>query len=191
MTQQRISRRPNGHPGPNGRANGHGPAFTERGGVLASQDRAASDDASRTPVASAAAFPAAASPSLRAGTDCEAYAEVAPPAPNETEHDLAGKTKSRTGTTTRRRTTNHGDREREEQEISPGKYPLPETPGEFVEEVHRNIDLTEVWHRLLRSKDEKVKQRAIEKLTAMLYDDTLLSEDPQDVIFDLPRPKRD
>ena len=76
--------------------------------------------------------------------------------------------------------------------VAPGKYPLPENPAEFVEEIHRKIDLTEVWHSLLRSEDEKVKQRAIEKLTAMLYEDGGLSDDdPQQIVFDLPRPKRD
>lgn len=189
MTQQRISRKPNGHPGPNGRPNGHGPAFTERGGVLASQDRAASDDASRTPVASAAAFPAAASPSLRAGTDCETYAEVAPPAPNETARQSSGKG-SRTGATSD--TFSSAKKIKGKKEVPPGKYPLPETPGEFVEEIHRKVDLAEVWHTLLRSEDEKVKQRAIEKLTAMLYDDgAISSDDSEPIIFDLPRPKED
>ena len=73
-----------------------------------------------------------------------------------------------------------------------GEYPLPDNPAEFVEEIHRKVDLAEVWHRLLRSKDEKVRQRAIEKLTGMLYEDgALSSDDPQQFIFDLPRPKRD
>lgn len=79
-----------------------------------------------------------------------------------------------------------------EKELPPGEYPLPDNPAEFVEEVHRKIDLIEVWHGLLRSKDEKVRQRAIEKLTGMLYEDGALSDDdPQQIIFDLPRPKRD
>ena len=79
-----------------------------------------------------------------------------------------------------------------EKELPPGEYPLPDNPAEFVEEVHRKIDLIEVWIGLLRSKDEKVRQRAIEKLTGMLYEDGALSDDdPQPFIFDLPRPKRD
>lgn len=78
-----------------------------------------------------------------------------------------------------------------ENELPRGEYPLPDNPAEFVEEIHRKVDLTEVWHGLLRSKDEKVKQRAIEKLTGMLYKDGALSDDDQQIIFDLPRPKRD
>lgn len=76
-------------------------------------------------------------------------------------------------------------------EVPPGEYPLPDNPAEFVEEIHRKVDLTEIWHGLLRSKDEKVRQRAIEKLTGMLYEDGDLSNDDQQIIFDLPRPKRD
>jgi len=53
------------------------------------------------------------------------------------------------------------------------------------------VDLTEVWHSLLRSKDEKVRQRAIEKLTGILYEDGALSDGDQQIIFDLPGPKRD
>ncbi len=78
-----------------------------------------------------------------------------------------------------------------EEELPEGKYPLPDNPAEFVEEIHRKVDLTEVWHRLLRSKDEKVRQRAIEKLTGMLYEDGALSDNDQQIIFDLPGPKRD
>lgn len=78
-----------------------------------------------------------------------------------------------------------------EEELPAGEYPLPDNPAEFVEEVHRKIDLIEVWHGLLRSKDEKVRQRAIEKLTGMLYEDGALSDDDEQIIFDLPRPRRD
>jgi hypothetical protein len=85
-----------------------------------------------------------------------------------------------------------GKKDAPEEELPPGVNPLPDNPAEFVEEVHRKIDLIEVWHGLLRSKDEKVRQRAIEKLTGMLYEDGALSDDdPQPFIFDLPRPKRD
>lgn len=79
-----------------------------------------------------------------------------------------------------------------EKELPPGLNPLPDNPAEFAEQIHRKVDLIEVWHGLLRHGDEKVRQRAIEKLTAMLYDDGALSDDdPQPFIFDLPRPKRD
>ena len=181
MTQQKNPRKANGHPGPNGRPNGHDPAYAERGGVPALRDQAASDDASGIPVANAAALPAAADLHAQASTDREACAEVAPPPPNE-----APKLQAAAGNPP------NSQEDKPEKELPRGKYPLPDNPAEFVEEIHRNVDLTEVWHRLLRSKDEKIRQRAIERLTSMLYEDGALSnDDPQQIIFDLPRPKRD
>lgn len=192
MNQQRNSRKPNGHPGPNGRPNGHGPAYApvrpagrEGGGAPAPvcsdrlQGHAASDDAGRDPVALAAAC-AATNLQTQADTDCQAYAAAAPPLPNET-----AKTRATRG--------NSAGAETGELEIPlpPGEYPLPDNPAEFVEEIHRKVDFTEVWVGLLRSKDEKVRQRAIEKLTGMAYEEGALSDDDQQIIFDLPRPKRD
>jgi hypothetical protein len=72
------------------------------------------------------------------------------------------------------------------QEVPPGKGPLPDNPAEFVQEIHRKIDLIEVWHGLLRNSDEKVRQRAIEKLTGILYDDGAISaEEPQQIVMDI------
>ncbi len=192
MTQQRTSRKTNGHPGPNGRLNSHGPAYApahaaggDGGGALgpACTDRlrgqAAADDAGRDPVALAAAA-AATNLHTQADTDCQAYAAAAPPLPNEVA-PARGSRGNPAGETT----------DEHEEELPEGKYPLPDNPAEFVEEIHRKVDLTEVWHRLLRSKDEKVRQRAIEKLTGMLYEDGALSDNDQQIIFDLPGPKRD
>lgn len=182
MSDRKNSRRLNEHAGPPGHPNGHGPASAERGGVSVPVragrhgDRAASDDVSRTPVASAAAFPAAASPSLRAGTDCEAYAEVAPPAPTGVATVLPETTSSAS--------RQHND----EEDIPPGENPLPLDVEEFVQEIHSKIDLTEVWHSLLRSKDDKIRQRAVERLTDLLYKGPAASgEEPQQVIFDFPK----
>lgn len=187
MTQQRTSRKPNGHPGPNGRPNGHGPAYApvrpagrEGGGASAPvcsdrlQGHAASDDAGRDPVALAAAC-AATNLQTQADTDCQAYAAAAPPLPNE-----AGKTRTTRG--------NRAGAETDELEVplSPGEYPLPDNPAKFVEEIHRKIDLFEVYHSLLRSKDEKIIQRAIEKLIGMLYEDCAISaEEPQQIVMDI------
>jgi hypothetical protein len=75
---------------------------------------------------------------------------------------------------------------RQEKEVPPGKSPLPDHPAEFVQEIHRKIDLIEVWHSLLRSQDDKVKQRAAERLTAMLYeDDAISADDPQQIVLDI------
>lgn len=77
-------------------------------------------------------------------------------------------------------------------DIPPGDHPLPVDVEEFIQEIHRKVDITEVWHGLLRNEDEKIRQRAVERLTDLLYKgaDTA-GEEPQQIIFDLPRPKRD
>lgn len=193
MTQQKNLRKTNGHPGLHGRSNGHGPAYAparpaggEGGGAPAQactdrlRSQAASDDAGRDPVALAAASTAT-NLQTQADTDCQAYAAAAPLLPNETAQAQMSSNRNAASKT-----------DEPEKELPPGEYPLPDNPAEFVEEVHRKIDLIEVWHGLLRSKDEKVRQRAIEKLTGMLYEDGALSDDdPQPFVFDLPRPKRD
>ncbi|HKW64551.1 MAG TPA: hypothetical protein VJN89_18510 [Candidatus Acidoferrum sp.] len=197
MTQQKNPRKENGHPGPNGRPNGHGPAYApahlaggEGGGTPAQactdrhRSHAASDDAGRDTAALAAAC-SATNLQTQADTDCQACAAAAPPLPNDPVA-TRGPGGNRAG-------AKDGVKDDDpEAPLPPGEYPLPDNPAEFVEEVHRKTDLIEVWHRLLRSKDEKVRQRAIEKLTGMLYEDGALSaDDPQPFIFDLPRPKRD
>jgi hypothetical protein len=181
MTVHKNSSRPNGHPGPNGRPNGHGPASAERGGVPALRDHAASDDASGVSVARAAAHPAAAGLHLQASTDREAYAEVAPPAPNETAQQQAAPR----GRTSRKKKKEETE-EKPRKELPRGEYPLPDNPAAFVQEIHRKIDLIEVWHSLLRNTDEKIKQRAVERLTAMLYDDdAIFGDESQQIVLDI------
>jgi hypothetical protein len=184
MTQRNNSRKPNEHAGPIGRVNGHGLASTERGGVPANRGHAASDDASGVSVASAAASPAAAGLQPQASTGRNAYAEVAPPPPNGAAKQVSP------GNISSPDESNKKDKPK--RQVPPGKYPFPDSPAEFVEEIHRKVDITEIWRDLLQSDDEKIKQRAVERLTSMLYEDGALSgDDPQQIIFDLPRPKRD
>ena len=198
MSQQRTSPKPNGHPGPNGRPHGQGSASTpapqagrERGGVLAPactdrpQDRAASDDASGVSVARAAAYPAAAGPHRWASTGREAYAEAAPPAPNEIPQQQQRPARKANSKARASDGANSATDNTNEQGVPPGKCPLPDSPVEFVQEIHRKIDLIEVWHSLLRCEDEKIRQRAIEKLTSILYDDGSISaEEPEQVVWD-------
>ena len=76
--------------------------------------------------------------------------------------------------------------------IPPGKVPLPANAGEFVEEIHKRIDLFRVWQELLESKDEKIKQRSTERVTELRYKGAAAPEDqPQQIVIDIPRPKRD
>src|SRR6266403_716724 len=58
--------------------------------------------------------------------------------------------------------------------------------------IQKRIDLFKIWQRLLKSKDDKIKQRAVEKLTEMRYKGAAgLDEEPQRIIIDMPRPDRD
>ena len=174
MSQRKESSKPNGHAGANGRVNGHGSASAEQGGVLARGDRAASDDA-RGKLSATALAPAAV-----AGTDREACAAAATPPPNGAAANESSKEHPKS------------KKDKEPKGIPPGEHPLPDDPAEFVQEIHRKIDLTKVWHSLLRSKDPKIKQRAAERLTDLLYKLGAESADEaQQIIFDMPRPQRD
>lgn len=109
---------------------------------------------------------------------------MAPPAPNEIPQQPQSHKKTGSKTSTRGR-ANTATGNRDEQDVPPGNCPLPDNPAEFVQEIHRRIDLMEVWHSLLRNSDEKVRQRAIEKLTSILYDDGAISaEEPEQVVWD-------
>jgi len=160
----------NGHAGPHDRTNGHAPASTERGGIPVHGDRAASDDASGASVASAAF-------SSAAGTAREACAEAAPPHPNGAVHQEDGKNSKGKG---------------KSRIVPPGEGPLPANPGDFVEEIHKRIDLFKIWQGLLQNGDDKIKQRAVEKMTEMRYKGAAaLDEEPQRIVIDMPRPDRD
>jgi hypothetical protein len=170
VTQRKNQPKTNGHAGPHDRSNGYAPASMERGGVPLHRDRAASDDANGCSVASAAI-------TAVAGADREACAEVAPPRSNGELHAAASNPR------------NHND---DLEKIPGGEFPLPANPGEFVEEIHRNADLFIVWESLLNSKDDKVRQRAVEKLTEMRYKGAAaLTDEPRRIIIDMPEPNRD
>jgi len=171
VTPRKNQSKPNGHAGPHGRANGHASASTEWGGIPVQPDQAASDDAGRVSLAMDA------SSTNAPGTECEAYAEVAPPPPNGHLHDVTSEP------------SEHGD---QAEPIPGGESPLPADAGEFVEEIHRRADLFIVWQELLNSKDDKIKQRAVERLTDLRYKTAAgLTEEPQRIVIDMPRPDRD
>jgi hypothetical protein len=120
-----------------------------------------------------------ASCTIAPGTDCGEYAEVAPPSPNGHSHVAGEKPPAR-------------GNEKERERIPGGDFPLPLHPGEFVEEIHRNTDLFISWQELLNSEDEKVRQRAVEKLTEMRYKGAAaLADEPRRIIIDMPEPNRD
>jgi hypothetical protein len=66
--------------------------------------------------------------------------------------------------------------------------PLPDDISNFVDEIHSRVDLFQVLQDLLESEDEKVKQRALEKILEMKYGKgaaTALADAPT-VIWDVP-----
>ncbi len=142
MTHKKNQHKTNGQAGPHDRVNGHASASTEWGGIPVQRDHAASDDTGRASLAMDA------SSTNAPGTDCEAYAEVAPPPPIGHLHDVTNEP------------SEHGD---QAEPIPGGESPLPADAGEFVEEIHRRADLFIVWQELLNSKDDKIKQRAVER----------------------------
>jgi hypothetical protein len=170
MANRNTSSKPNGHAGTPGRPNGHDPASTERGGIPVRRDQAASDDDGRAPVTGAAGSGTA------PGTDCQAYADAASPRPN--------------GNSPQSAVTATAQQDKMEP-LPGGEFLLPDDPGEFVQEIHRNADLRIAWERLLNSKDEKIRQRAVEKLTEMRYKGAALADEPRRIVIDMPRPDRD
>jgi hypothetical protein len=176
------------------RANGHDRAASPGAALPApdGQGRAASVDASGASAASAAA-------SAAAGADREAYAEAAH-APNGSErgrHSRAGTQPRVPGDAHSRNSSGEkpdpgGEKEKRPSRPGPGEYPLPDDIADFVDEVHSRIDVFEIVSDLLGSKDEKIKQRALEKILEMKYGRSAEnSEEPLQIIMDGPRPQRD
>jgi len=78
-------------------------------------------------------------------------------------------------------------------DIPPGVEPLAADGPGFVDAMHAHVDLYLACARLVRSSDEKIAQRMVERLLEMSYgkSPTPQNEDAAPVIFDVPRPKRD
>lgn len=169
--------------------NGHDRA-SHPSAVLTAPDgegNAASVDANGASAASAAI-------SAAAGTDRDAYAEVAqasnrgkrPRAIGAGSRPDAGLPQHRLAT---EKPGGTSKAEPESKEITP----LPDDIANFVDEIHSRVDLFRVLQHLLKSKDAKVKQRALEKILEMKYGRgaAALAEDPQQIVIDMPGPKRD
>jgi len=150
------------------RVNGHGPGALEG-------SRAASDGANGTSAAMAAT-------SAVAGTDRQAHAEVA-------GSQSAGSENPRVNGAAPR-PSGEGKKKKKGKEFPPGTEELPADGIGFVDEMHARADFWEVGKRLLNSKDEKIMQRAWERLLEMKYGKgpgAVVEEAPQ-IIVDLPRP---
>jgi hypothetical protein len=119
-----------------------------------------------------------------AGTDREACAEVA--------RKPKGKKHPRVRREKKPKKKNKVDEVEKIEEVKPGEVPLPEDPAAFVDEVHLRADFIEIAKALLNSQDEKVKQRAWERMLEMKYGSGAAPvEEAQHIVIDVPRPARD
>lgn len=130
---------------------------------------AASDDAGDKSAAKAATSPAA-------STDRHAYADVAgsrsvkeakPRVPSEHEDasDAGG-------------------------DLPAGQGELPADSRGFVAQVNARVDLCAAWERLVRAKDLKISQRALEKLSELDYERSEVKPEEQQFEIDVPPRER-
>lgn len=187
-------KRNNGHAGVNGHDRASSPSAALH--APAEKGSAASVDASGTSAASAAVSAAAGLP-RQASTDRDACAEVArAPSGRERSRQTEAEPRPRVpGDANARvaaRDNSVSSGAPEKLPPGPGEAPLPDDIADFVDEIHSRVDLFEVLRDLLISDDEKVQQRALEKVLEMKYGKgAASSEEPVQVVLDVPRPIRD
>lgn len=185
----------NGHDTSTSRVNGHGlvpPSHrAQEMEAPLEKGRAASDDARDIPSAAAA--------SAAADTERDAYAEVASLA----EGGANGKPKSTRGGQRADKGTPHvpsepsessarGKKTKEMVDIPPGSEPLPSDGVGFVDAMHAHVDLYLACARLVKSGDEKIAQRMVERLLEMSYGKSpAAGDDAPQIISDAPRPAED
>lgn len=168
----------NGHDTSTSKVNGHGPVSPSRTAqeteAPLEQGRAASDDARDFPTAAAAS-------SASAGTERDACAEVALPP--------EGGTKRRNGGSTNRAGTGapHVPSETKLVDIPPGSKPLPADGSGFVDALHKHVDICRACARLVKSTDEKIAQRMVERLLEMKYGKgpTATTEESPEIVIDI------
>ena len=173
--------------------NGHGAVLAKSSGAngtttsLSGIGRAASVDASELSVANAATS------SVAAGADREAYADVAPSRGK-------GKRPQTAGAASRSRGKKSGKKKRKEagkadarRVVLPALEPLPVDGEAFVDAVHAQVDLVQLEVDLLSSKDDKIVQRELAYLRELRYGKRAAAadEEPTQIIFDMPGPERD
>src|SRR5208282_5987018 len=135
-------------------------------GAPLEQGRAASDDARDFPTAAAAT-------SAAAGKERDVCAEVAQPLEGE-KNSRPGEINKRTAKEAPRDPSERNTRASEKKakrpvKIPPGSEPLPVDGVGFVDAMHAHVDLYLACARLLKSGDEKIAQRMVERLLEMSY----------------------
>jgi len=161
MERKASQSKTNGHDSGAAKANGHGalpPSLRAplRGAPLA-LGKAASDDARDFPSAAAAH-------SAVAGKEREACAEVAKP--SEGGSPKSPKKQNRSGEEEMPAKSKEGSGQ---VDIPPGSEPLPADGPGFVDAMHAHVDLYLACARLVKSEDEKIAQRMVERLLEMSY----------------------
>ena len=160
--------KPNGHDKTAERANGHGSAFPSPAvGTPLEPGSAASDDKREFPAA-------AATKPVAAGMERDAYAEVAGPAKaNQRAGKKAGAKHGQRRNQSPPKATVPGEPDRPEQSrrtrIPRGKTALAADGAGFVDVVHQHVDLYRASAHLVRSADEKISQRMVERLLEMKF----------------------
>lgn len=167
-----AQRKSNGHASTAGRPNGHAlvsPSHAVRPDPV--PDGAASVEARESPNAAAVS-------STAAGTERVEYAAVAPSA--EGEKKKRGKNGAPRNTATR-------ISEKSPVDIPPGTAPLPSDGSGFVDTMHTHVDLHLACARLVKSGDEKIAQRMVERLLEMEFGKppSAVVEENQDYVIDI------
>jgi hypothetical protein len=189
----------NGHDTSAARVNGHGQASPSRTAqekeAPLEKGRAASDDARDFPTAAAAS-------SAAAGKERDACAEVAQ-APEGEKYSRPKKSKKKAGTGTSRvpseenkakdepmHTPNGKPTVRHEKDtvdIPPGSEPLPKDGAGFVDAMHEHVNIYLACARLVKSGDQKIAQRMVERLLEMKYGKaaSATSEEAPEIVIDI------
>lgn len=162
--------------------NGHALASTERGGILVQRDRAASDDVRRASVAKDASSASA------PGTDCETYAEAAPPHSGKKNGKMQKNDKQN---------GKHGNQRDESLRkfllAGPTEFAAMQDGAAYVNSIAGRVDLVGASVRLLGSNDEKIAKAELDRLRDMKFGRgpvTVIEEVPRVETGDMPRPVR-
>lgn len=189
----------NGHETGAARVNGHGQASPSRTAqekeAPLEKGRAASDDARDFPTAAAAS-------SAAAGKERDACAEVAQ-APEGEKYSRPNGRNRRAGRGTSRvpseenkakdepkhrpvRRPTHNS-EKDTVDIPPGSEPLPEAGAGFVDALHEQVDIYLACARLVKSGDQKIAQRMVERLLEMKYGKaaSVTAEEAPEIVIDI------
>ena len=189
----------NGHDAGAARVNGHGQASPSRAAqekeAPLEKGRAASDDARDFPTAAAAS-------SAAAGKERDACAEVAQ-APEGEKNGQPHRSRRGAGTGTSRVLSEENKAkgepkdkskggptcksENETVDIPPGSQPMPENGAGFVDSLHEHVDLYQACARFVKSGDQKIAQRMVERLLEMKYGKAASApaEDAPEIVIDI------